>query len=184
MVIQQKTVTAQAFWEFVNRPENQNRFFERVHGEIVEVGFSSTYYSVVAVEFAFHITKHVRENEIAGYVTREGGGYDIDADNTYAPDAAFISKVRLPQLPRQGFAPVAPDLVVEVVSPSSTTAEIQRKTQDYLKAGVRLVIVAYPDTKSIVVHTREGAKTLEADAIFDGGEVLPGFSLRVGDLFP
>lgn len=88
------------------------------------------------------------------------------------------------KLSRLGFPPVAPDLVVEVVSPGSTAAEIQRKTQDYLKAGVRLVMVAYPDTKSIVVHIRDGAKTLESRRDLRRRQGAAGLCAARGRSFP
>jgi Uma2 family endonuclease len=116
-----------------------------------------------------------------GYVLHRS---DDGKDTVRAPDVGFVSKARLPAGLPKGYIPFAPDLAVEVVSPNDKAAEIQTKIGEYLRYGVRLIWVLYPDNQSIVVHTKEGARTLTVDDTLDGGDVLPGFSLPVRDLFP
>ena len=109
-------VTAEEFWQFVNRPENYERMFERHDGEIVEIPFASPYVSAVAVAFAYYIGTYNNEHK-TGWITGANGGYEIDTDNMLIPDAAFISKAKVPIIPRTGHIKAAPELVVEVVLP-------------------------------------------------------------------
>jgi Uma2 family endonuclease len=102
-----------------------------------------------------------------------------------APDLAFVCRERLPpeNQPR-GFWEIAPDLVVEVVSPNDTRAEIQLKVREWIEAGVRLVWVVYPDSRTVeVIRTLLDREELTADDTLDGGDVLPGFSCAVAELF-
>jgi Uma2 family endonuclease len=77
-----------------------------------------------------------------------------------------------------------PPLTVEVVSPGNSALELRRRTRDYLEAGVSIVWVVWPEERSISVY--RGSMTpveLTADDTLDGGDVLPGFSVKVADLF-
>jgi Uma2 family endonuclease len=83
-----------------------------------------------------------------------------------------------------GYHTEVPDLCVEVVSPSNSMKQLKAKAKEYLFAGVRLVWIVDPEdrTVTIIVDPLE-SRTLEADATLDGGDVLPGFSCKVSDLF-
>ena len=183
MISEKKLYTSDEFWEFSNLPENQNRFFERVRGEIIEVSPSNTYSSAVAMLIGHHLLMFIQGKNL-GYGTGEQGGYDLPEETTYAPDVAYISKERQAELPYRGFTRAAPELAVEVVSPGNTASEINRKVLDFLGAGKQLVWVVYPDTRTVNVHTSAGSRTLREDDTLDGGDVLPGFRLRVRDIFP
>ena len=102
-----------------------------------------------------------------------------------APDVAFVRRDRLP--PRaewSGFLRLAPDLVVEVVSPHDTASEVNDKTLTYLDAGVRLVWVVDPRRRIVTAYTPDGMARILRDAdTLDGGEVLPEFSIAVAELF-
>jgi len=82
-----------------------------------------------------------------------------------------------------GFFPGAPDLAVEVVSPGDSADEVQTKIDEYLQYGTKLVIVAYEKRQTIVVHTPSGAKTFRGAEVVDGGAVLPGFAVKVSEIF-
>jgi Uma2 family endonuclease len=102
------------------------------------------------------------------------------------PDAAFFSWHRFPgrKLERGPFVEAAPDLAVEVISPSNTRREIERKIQDYFQAGACLVWCVYPLTKTVRVFTSpEQSIELNAEQTLDGGDVLPGFTLARRDYF-
>ena len=86
-------------------------------------------------------------------------------------------------MPR-GFWPGAPDLAVEVVSPSDTLIEVEEKVQDWLTAGTRMVWVVNPRRKAVAVHRSPTDVTiLTADQELDGADVVPGFGCRVADIF-
>jgi Uma2 family endonuclease len=106
-------------------------------------------------------------------------------DTVRAPDVSFVRKERLPEgdLPT-GYWPGPPDLAVEVMSPNDSKPEVERKAQEYLRKGVRLVWLVFPRKRAVAVH-RPGAPVEllgESDAL-DGGEVVPGFRYPLARLF-
>jgi Uma2 family endonuclease len=142
--------TSQEFWDFVNLPENADRFFERIDGEIVEYPPTNLYASATAANIAYYLLKFIKENLVAGHVTGADGGYDITEDDTFALDAAYISKARQAELSSKGFNPIPPDLAVEVVSPSDLKdpkRRIQRKLEKYLAVQIPLVWYVYTERK-------------------------------------
>ncbi len=107
-----------------------------------------------------------------------------DPDTVRAPDVAFVRRDRLPPGPIRGFAEFAPDLAVEVRSPSDRTGEILAKVADWLNAGTALVWIVDPVRRAAQVYRPDGTVTLrgETDAL-DGEALLPGFELPLVGLF-
>ncbi len=101
------------------------------------------------------------------------------------PDVFYVSTDRIPSDDKtNAFWTVAPDLAVEVISPSETADEIREKVRDFLGAGTPLVWVVYPRTREVVVHTGDGlARTYGEDGVIEYPDVLPGFSCKVSELF-
>ena len=102
-----------------------------------------------------------------------------------APDVLFLSHERdaLRRRP-QGFLDVAPELTVEILSPTDRPDRVRRKLDEYFAAGVRLVWVIDPATRSVQVHHGHGEpRSLGTGAILTGGDVLPGFEMPVDDIF-
>ncbi|MBA3416881.1 MAG: Uma2 family endonuclease [Chloroflexia bacterium] len=121
-----------------------------------------------------------------GVVGPEGGFLlEGNPDTLLSPDIAYIREERLPPKgSRQGFARMAPDLVVEVLSPSNTAREMETKVRLYLDAGVRLVWVFDQGRRVVVVHPQgHPPRELHAGDTLDGGDVLPGFALPLAELF-
>lgn len=115
----------------------------------------------------------------SGYVLRRG------PDTVRGPDVSFISVTRLPpdQIPEQ-FIPGAPDLAVEILSPTSRWSEVEEKVADYLAGGTRLVWVVEPRERRVVVrYPDRPPRTLTAGDVLDGEDVVPGFALALADLF-
>ena len=96
------------------------------------------------------------------------------------PDVSFASWEQLPggRKPREPVADLAPDLTVEVISPGNTAREMERKRQEYLAAGVRLVWYVLPEPQEVHVYTAERHDVLTIDHEISGGDVLPEFTLR------
>ncbi|MFO0811272.1 MAG: Uma2 family endonuclease [Gemmataceae bacterium] len=121
-----------------------------------------------------------------GDVTGEAGTYRIVPDLVRAPDVAFTSWARQggKDVPDDAAPPVAPDLSVQVLSPSNTRGEIARKLREYFFAGVRLVWIVDPKTRTVRSHTApDEFVELAASDTLDGGDVLPGFRLPLAKLF-
>ena len=134
---------------------------------------------------------------LAAYVEQHGGGEVLvgdvgfvlrlpnDPERVRAPDVAFVSSTRLPggRLP-EGFLQGAPDLAVEVLSPSDNPVDVQQKVRDYLEAGGRLVWVVAPQAKAVTVYRADGsARLLREPDHLDGEGVLPGLTIPLADVF-
>ena len=127
-----------------------------------------------------------RHPEVEGelFISEPGFRLSRNPDTVRAPDLAYVSAERLPQARVPGFPDMAPDLVVEVVSPNDTAAEVQANVEEWLRAGSRLVWVLYPVMRTAVAYQADGAaRLLHADDTLTGEPVLPGFACRVGELF-
>jgi Uma2 family endonuclease len=103
------------------------------------------------------------------------------------PDVSFIRFGRLPdeELP-DGHCPIAPDLAVEVTSPRDTHYQVAEKIEEYLSAGVALVWIVNPNTRTVLVYRkdRDTVSFLHEDDELSGEDVLPDFRCPVRDMFP
>jgi Uma2 family endonuclease len=122
-----------------------------------------------------------------GEVIRNDSGFLLqrDPDTVRAPDMAFVRADRVPPPGADvQFVDFAPDLVVEVVSPSDRAAAVNERALDWVDAGVRLAWIVDPSSRSVVVHRPDGTVSLlRGDAELDGEDVLPGFRLPLAELF-
>ena len=121
----------------------------------------------------------------AGAVLAAETGFKLqtDPDTVRAPDVAFVAKGRVPPSDATGFAELAPDLVVEVLSPDDRPGEVLAKVADWLAAGTRLVWVIDPARRSGRVYRDDGSEQiLSADQALDGEDVLPGFSCPLSEI--
>jgi Uma2 family endonuclease len=160
---------------------------ELVDGETVEkeMGF---YASLVGTEILALIRNFVQENRL-GWTPSSECGYQCFPESprqVRKPDASFIALERMPadQL-HEGHVRIPPDLAVEVVSPHDRYSEVARKREEYLRAGVRLVWVVDPPSRTVTVYRTDGSGSiLREEEELSGEDVLPGFRCLVGQLFP
>lgn len=178
-----KLITAEEFYA-LPEPADGTRL-ELVRGEVVAVSRANWEHGEIAGNVYMLIKLFLRGNPI-GRVTVEGGVLtERGPDTVRGPDASFMSRERMPLGERMNrFADQTPDLCVEVVSPSNTRRQLDDKVKEYFFTGCRLVWVIDPDERSVTVYTEpmEG-RVLKGDKTLDGGDVLPGFSCKVADLF-
>jgi Uma2 family endonuclease len=183
MALERQHTTAEAFDEFIQRADLGDRIFELVDGEILEVP-SNPYVSSIALRIAGFLFIYLLKNPI-GYVTGEAGLYMIGGER-YAPDVAYISKARQPELAHSGANPTPPELAVEVVSDENSAAELRTlrlKISNYHAVGT-VVWVVNPTARGVEVHVPgQAVQTLSEQDTLDGGEILPGFTLLVGEIF-
>jgi len=184
VVSAERIKTVEAFDEFIVQAQLGDEVYEFIGGEIVEVP-SNPYASEVGGTIFFFFKLFIRENNIAGHVTPADGGYQV-AGERYAPDVAYISKTRQPELVRKGYNPNPPELAVEVVSDESNIEEqqnLRRKITNYLAANT-IVWVIFPVSQFVEIHAPgKKVQILDIDGTLDGGEVLPEFKLAVRDIF-
>ncbi len=186
MTVQEKLYTIQEFLEIAQLPENADKRLELIEGVIRVMPPSSRKNTVVAIRIARFLGNHVDEHDL-GYVTGADGGYELGPNTVPIPDVGFISKERAAGLAGVTF-PVAPDLAVEVISPSETVRMVLDKVRAYLLAGTQMVWAV--DAEDIVVDVYRLAEndtinvqTIDANGVLDGGSVLLGFKLAVKEIF-
>ena len=147
------------------------------------VGFES---SIVAISDCMRFSIISSHRRRLGLVSGADGMFQLLASTVRAPDVAFVSREQLSdgKFPAEAYPPFAPDLVVEVLSPGNTKAEMSRKRVEYFHSGTRLVWMVDCVNRSVAVYTSPSAvRILNEEATIDGGEVLPGFSSPVADFF-
>lgn len=178
-----RLLTAEEFARLPESPDGSKQ--ELVRGEVVMTpppGFQHGYRQgrVFRLLDAYAAsTSHGRA------VLETGVVVEREPDTVRGPDVSYWSAERLPldQEPK-GYPETAPDLCVEVLSPSSRRSMIREKVAEYFARGVRLVWVVDPEGRSVSVYrSADEARLLHDTATLDGGDVLPGFSCRVADLF-
>lgn len=171
--------------EFAALPSDGLRL-ELVRGEIVAMAPSFGDHGRSAGRLASTLGHYVLEHGLGEVYTAEAGFLlTRNPDTVRAPDLAFIQASRLtPEASRPNWIPVAPDLVVEVVSSGDRPSEIADKVQMWLDAGVRLVWVVFPSRLAVEAHrSGQPAITLRSSDQLDGADVVPGFAVSVSRLF-
>lgn len=141
--------------------------------------------SILALAIGELLRGFVRPKRL-GLVAGEQGPLKLAPGVIQVPDVSFVSAGRLRggKRPRTPIPHLVPDLAVEIISPSNTPQEMQRKLAAYFKAGVRLVWLVYPIKRTVVVYTAPRTKTtLNASDTLTGGKVLPGLEIQLKDLF-
>ena len=168
------------------RLSTTDRRYELVKGELFETPPAGGRHGSVAMRVGASLNSYVRSNDLGEVFAAETGFIlHRNPDTVRAPDASFVAKDRLPrrELPT-GYMDVIPDLVVEVVSPSDREREVLDKVEEWLQAGTRLVWVIYPAARSATVYrSPEEFYNLSEDDSLDGGQVVPGFTCNIGDLW-
>lgn len=160
--------------------------YELVDGRLVVAEPPAMWHGAIAAELTLLLAQHVKRHHLgmvfgeAGYVLRRG------PDTVRGPDLSFVRTDRLPPASAaRRYYEGAPDLAVEIVSPSNRAEEVARKVDGYLGAGAARVWVVYPELRRVVVHRPDGtARMLGDDATLDGEDVVPGFAAPVAALFP
>jgi len=171
--------------DLLRLPDDGNRY-ELSRGKLIVLSLASYWSSMIAAAIATKVGTFVLEHRLGVVAGADGGMLlEQDPDTLRAPDVSFVRRDRIPADIRWGgFIPVAPDLAVEVLSPSDRMIEVNRKIRDYLLAGTRLVWVVDPDDRSaLVYHPDRPVEIVGPDGTLDGEDVLPGFSLVLAELW-
>jgi Uma2 family endonuclease len=162
----------------------ENRSCELIDGTLVEkaLGAPESYVSWLLG----HLLGHYLDRNNLGICLNPDGLLRNSPGLVRMPDLSFISWDKLPgrKVPLDPIWDLYPDLAIEIISKRNTPAEIQRKLSEYFKAGVRLAWVIDPRKRTARVHTSARRSTLVREhQSLDGGDVLPGFSVRLADVF-
>ena len=174
--------------ELLTMPNGKN--FELVNGELVERNMSWESERIGSNLLGL-LWSFCREHD-CGVVNGANAGYQCfeeiypdDPDRLRKPDVSYISVDRLPSgTAAKGHCPIVPDLAVEVISPNDLSEEVEAKVAEYLRAGVRLVWVVHPQTKTIRIHRANGTvQDLRLHEEVSGEDVILGFRCPVSEFF-
>jgi Uma2 family endonuclease len=163
---------------------DDKRLYELVDGTLVEKAVG-THEGFLAAALIRLLGNHVADKDL-GLVGGADGPYRMLAGNIRYPDVSFVPWSELPDedLPGEAIWDIIPAFAVEVLSPSNTAAEIDRKIAELFELGTKLIWVIDPPTESAAVHTPgKKPKRVGPGDTLEGGRVLPGFRLPLADLF-
>jgi Uma2 family endonuclease len=180
------TTTRRLTLEELERTGGPEGRWELIDGEVVEMPPAGGKHSFVGVRMSWFIADFVYEHQL-GFVFGADGGFILREEPLLlrVPDVAFVRTERLPaNFDNGGFLRVAPDLVVEILSPSDRITEVLAKIVMWLEAGVALLWLVDPAAETVTVYRPgELPQTLTREQTLDGGDVLPGFTLAVSAIF-
>ncbi len=159
---------------------------ELIRGELHETMSTGINHGRTVIKASVQLGNFIMPRQLGTLVGSDTGIWlERDPDTVREPDIAYISAEKMPldaDIP--GYSEVVPDLVVEVRSPNNSLREIREKALMWLDFGVHLLWVAHPETRTVDVYgIGSSVLTLAEDDTLDGGEVLPGFSCPVRDIF-
>jgi Uma2 family endonuclease len=161
----------------------RKRLCELIDGTLVEKAVGSEE-SIIGSFLLALLSSHVLLHDL-GVVTGGDGAFRLLPDNVRYPDVSFIPKDDIPEKESRGrIWAVTPRFIVEVLSPSNTKKEIDRKLKDLFSTGCQLAWVIVPDTKTAKVYTSpKRFKEIDEHGTLDGGTVLHGFKVSLARLF-
>ncbi|MDZ4670002.1 MAG: Uma2 family endonuclease [Phototrophicales bacterium] len=175
-------LSVQAFEAYASEPENRERALEFINGEIYDMvcDWNS---SEIGAEILGLLRTYIRKHKL-GLITGADGGYRVN-DERYIPDCAFVKQSRLIPNFTGSWYPIAPDLAVEVLSPTDSQREkkLRLKLQNYLIAGT-IVWIIDPETQTIEVYSpNQIPRTYGMGESFLVGELLPNIQIKVDAIF-
>ena len=159
---------------------------ELIRGVLCETMSVGVDHARTVVNLTILLGTFVKSSRLGSVMASDMGVWlERSPDTVREPDIAYISSEKMPLgVSVPGYAEVVPDIVVEIASPNDGLQSLKDKAMKWQNFGVPLVWVAFPDERVVEVHPADGEVViLGANDVLDGGEVLPGFSCRVGDVF-
>lgn len=167
--------------ELLELPSGKSRY-ELVEGELITMSPAGAEHGEVAAEIGARLRNYVREHRLGKtYAAETGFQLGQSPDTVRAPDLAFVRAERVVSV--RTYFPGAPDLAVEVLSPSDRASEVEAKVRHWLRSGTRMVMVVDPETQTATIHTAATTTRLSANDALDGGDVVPGWKLPLRELF-
>ena len=182
MTTASRIVTAE---ELLRMPDDGFRY-ELVKGELIKMAPAGAAHGSLAMVIGSALFQHVTAHQLGKVFAAETGfSLASDPDTVRAPDVAFVSQKRIEEAGEVlGYWPGAPDLAVEVISPSDTYTQVEDKILEWLHAGTLMVVAVNPRQRTVTVYrSLVNIVILTQNDILDGKDVVPGWSLSIRDLF-
>lgn len=164
----------------------ENCRLELIEGQLLRKPYRGFQDGALCATLNFVVGTWVKERRLGKVVASTGFVVSRDPDTVLAPVIAFITSERIDALSfgGDGYVQGPPDLAVEVVSYAEDAAHYTGKARRWLRAGAKLVWVFDAACESVTVYkSLEDVRILTGDAALDGGELLPGFSYQLAELF-
>jgi Uma2 family endonuclease len=169
--------------DLARMPDDASVQIELDEGELITMPPAGEEHGYVGMNLALLLGNFVKSKKL-GRVYGADTGFRLSDRTVLAPDVAFVRQERLESVRSKSFAKGAPDLAVEIFSPSDGIRQSTRKVRQYLAAGCHTVWVVYPKSEKVVVFEASGAeRTLHAGDLLEAPDLLPGFSVKVAELF-
>lgn len=166
--------------EFERLPDALAHNHELVNGELVDVSGNTGYHNSLRDLLIVLLTPVVNEQKLGKIISEQE--FDFDG-NAHGPDVALIGPSKIPLFDRKRRVQrFVPDLAIEIESQNDTFGSLTGKAARYRKCGTKEVWVLSPDTRQAFVQSEERQVILDEDQMFESN-VLPGFSIRLGELF-
>ena len=161
-----------------------DKHVELVRGVLVVREPAGSTHGLVAMRLGAELAVYAKRTDAGGVFAAETGfKVAVDPDTVRAPDIAFVRRERMPSPDAPGYAALAPDLVVEVLSPSDRPGEVLAKIGDWLEGGARLIWVIDPARRLARVYRADGTEEIvTADQTLQGEDVVPGFASPLADI--
>ncbi len=177
----QQAISVEEFEHFLADFIESDRHFELINGEIFEKMPTQLHSQIIAF-LTFALMLYLRENPIGRALPE--ARYRVVSDRVYdlIPDLSFVTNEK-GAIVRKGAAPYMPDLAVEVQSDGQSDKFMVDKAAYYLANGSRMVWLVYPEKRLVEVLTQDERHLLTDDLTLSGGDLLPGFSLPLRELF-
>jgi Uma2 family endonuclease len=170
--------------EFDRLEESDEFRYELDEAELIVMTRPRPLHNRIALKLTSALVRYVEEHSV-GEVLNSDNMYVLGPTTRRAPDVSFLRKERAASIDPTKDIEGAPDLAVEVVSPTDTAASMRRKVRQYFAAGAAVVWVVYPESREVEIweESQKPARVLQEDAVLEEARLLPGFSLRISRLF-
>lgn len=187
MALLTRQITADNFLEVASLPEYAERNFELVEGELCEMPVANSEHSEIENRLSILIGHYVMRHKLGRTYSGNAGVVverDERGDTIRGLDFVFLRAEKAPRRLPPGLISIAPDLAIEIMSPSNTVSDTNLKIEQLLRMGCPQVWIAHPDLRRVDVHSRDGIEIYREDDTLSAPDILPGFELGVADIFP
>ncbi|HEY7338141.1 MAG TPA: Uma2 family endonuclease [Bryobacteraceae bacterium] len=169
--------------ELEQMPDDDSTQIELDEGELITMPPAGEEHSDIEAEIVMVLRTFTKKHNLGRIYTGDVG-FRLSDDTVRAPDVSFVRRERLDAVRSKSYIKGAPDLAIEIRSPYESFRQLMRKVKQYLAAGAHTVWVFDPDRREVDVFEASGAeRTLTAKQVLKAPGLLPGFSIKVAELF-
>jgi Uma2 family endonuclease len=176
------TSTALTLEEFARLPGDDVRH-EMKAGELITLPPPKSLHALVLLAVLEALQSYLREHPFGRAIPEAGFILSREPLTVRQPDVSVLSESRVQTADGESYFEGAPELAVEVVSPSDSAEDLQIRVRQYLSTGAKQVWVVYSKTKDVHVFELGRTAVLSADQVLEGGDLFPGLAIKVSSFF-